>query len=51
MRLKECATELVSLLEEENLKEVPMLVYANKQDLQFALDADAVMDQLKLSDI
>lgn len=43
MRLKECAEELVSLLREEDLMNVPLLVFANKQDLQFALDADAVM--------
>ena len=51
VRLKECCEELVSLLEEENLQKVPMLVYANKQDLQFALDADQVMEHLKLADI
>jgi small GTP-binding protein len=48
MRLKECADELISLLQEEALKNVPMLVFANKQDLQFALDADQVMETLKL---
>ena len=42
---------MVSLLSEDALKTVPMLVYANKQDLQFALDADAVMEKLKLADI
>ena len=51
MRLKECAEELISLLSEEHLKDVPMLVYANKQDLQFALDADAVMESLELAKI
>jgi len=51
VRLQECADELVSLLSEENLQNVPMLVYANKQDLQFALDADQVMEKLKLADI
>ena len=30
MRLKECADELISLLQEEALKNVPMLVFANK---------------------
>ena len=49
--VQECADELVSLLQEENLQNVPMLVYANKQDLQFALDADQVMEKLKLADI
>ena len=51
VRLKESTDELISLLSEEALKKVPMLVYANKQDLQFALEADAVMENLKLSDI
>jgi GTPase SAR1 family protein len=40
MRLKECSEELQSLLSEENLQKVPLLVFANKQDLQFALDAE-----------
>ena len=30
VRLKECAEELTSLLKEENLAKVPMLVFANK---------------------
>ena len=51
MRLKECAEELVALLQEEDLKNVPLLVFANKQDLQFALEADTVMEHLKLMDI
>ena len=42
VRLKECTDELKSLLVEENLKNVPLLVFANKQDLQFALDAEEV---------
>ena len=33
VRLKECTEELIALLSEESLKNVPMLVYANKQDL------------------
>jgi signal recognition particle receptor subunit beta len=51
MRLKECAEELMSLLAETDLAKVPLLVFANKQDLQFALDADSVMESLKLMDI
>ena len=35
-RLNECVEELNSLLTEENLQKVPLLVYANKQDLEFA---------------
>jgi GTPase SAR1 family protein len=41
-RLAECSEELQSLLAEEALVNVPLLVFANKQDLQFALDAEEV---------
>ena len=51
MRLKECAEELQSLLKEELLANVPVLVFANKQDLQTALDADEIMETLSLGDI
>ena len=42
MRLRECSEELTSLLNEEALKNVPLLVFANKQDLEMALDAPEV---------
>ncbi len=51
VRLKECTEELQSLLAEENLKNVPVLVFANKQDLQFALDAEEIMQTLTLMEI
>lgn len=51
MRLKECTEELKSLLAEEDLKNVPLLVYANKQDIELALDAPEVMDTLELNSI
>lgn len=50
-RLKECVDELASLLDEEGLNKVPLLVYANKQDLQFALEAEEVLTHLKLMEI
>ena len=50
-RLGECVEELQSLLAEEALGKVPLLVYANKQDLQFALEAEEVLEKLKLMDI
>ena len=50
-RLQECVEELTSLLGEEGLAKVPLLVYANKQDLQFALEAEEVLNHLKLMDI
>ena len=33
VRLKECSEELQNLIMEETLKNVPVLVFANKQDL------------------
>ena len=45
-RLNECVEELQSLLGEESLNKVPLLVYANKQDLQFALEAEEILDKL-----
>lgn len=42
IRLKECSEELVMLLQEDDLKAVPLLVYANKQDLEMAVDASEV---------
>ncbi len=51
VRLKECTEELTSLLAEDNLKNVPLLVFANKQDLQFALDAEEILNTLNLMNI
>ena len=42
MRLQECTDELGQLLQEEELLKVPLLVFANKQDLEMALDASEV---------
>jgi GTPase SAR1 family protein len=50
-RLTECVEELKSLLAEEALCKVPLLVYANKQDLQFALEAEEVLEKLELMNI
>ena len=50
-RINECIEELNALLVEENLAKVPLLVYANKQDLQFALEAEEIMGSLKLAEI
>lgn len=51
IRLKECNEELQSLLNEDDLKGVPLLVYANKQDLDMACEAPEVCEALKLEDI
>jgi ADP-ribosylation factor-like protein 3 len=41
-RLEETGNELYSLLEEIKLQNVPLLVFANKQDLVTALPGDEV---------
>ena len=51
IRIGECTEELNSLLAEDLLAKVPLLVYANKQDIQGALEAPEVMEQLKLESI
>jgi len=48
-RTDEAAEELTSLLEEELLAGVPVLVYANKQDLLNAMTAAEVMKELDIS--
>ncbi|CAI2381607.1 unnamed protein product [Moneuplotes crassus] len=50
-RLGECLEELTTLLGEDDLKDVPLLVFANKQDLDLALEAEEVMEHTKLNDI
>ena len=50
-RLSECKETLIELLGEEALKNVPLLVFANKQDLQFALDAEEVLGTMNLAEI
>ena len=42
---------LVSLMEEEKLAKLPLLAFANKQDLDLALEAGEVMEALKLEGI
>ena len=50
-RIDECLENLMTLLDEEDLKDVPLLVFANKQDLDLALDAQEVLEKLKLEDV
>lgn len=47
-RLEEAANELEQLLEEDKLAGVPILVFANKQDLISALKAQEVAEVLQL---
>ena len=50
-RTEEAKAELDSLLKEDDLKAVPLLVFANKQDLTFALSAEEIMEKLTLDKI
>ena len=43
-RMKDAAEELTKLLEETKLEGVPLLIFANKQDLDFAENAHQVID-------
>lgn len=47
-RILESGSELDLILEEEKMNGVPLLVFANKQDLVGALTADEIADQLNL---
>ncbi|CAK9213565.1 unnamed protein product [Sphagnum troendelagicum] len=47
-RIEESGDELSQLLEEEKMINVPILVFANKQDLMHALPADEVAHGLNL---
>ena len=50
-RLSECVDELTQLLAEDDLQKVPLLVFANKQDIESSLQADEVMETLQLGNI
>ncbi|KAG3085750.1 hypothetical protein PI124_g18392 [Phytophthora idaei] len=50
-RLEETGMELVTLLEEEKLSNVPILVFANKQDLLNALPSSEISTALNLATI
>ena len=51
MRVAEVKENLQELLGEELLAGVPLLVFANKQDLEMALEAPEVMSSLELENI
>lgn len=51
MRLSDCRKELEQILMEERLAGASLLVLANKQDLEGALNTDAVIDHLGLNDM
>ncbi|KAM9365563.1 ADP-ribosylation factor 4-like [Pholidichthys leucotaenia] len=50
-RLKEAAEELHMLLEEEELRDVALLVFANKQDLPRAMSVSDITEALSLSGV
>ena len=50
-RLDETGSELNELLEEDKLTGVPLLCFANKQDLLHALSADELAESLNLHSI
>ena len=50
-RLEECAQELTELLAEDKLAGVPLLIYANKQDLLQALSPQEISETMQLENI
>eukprot|EP00158_Paraphelidium_tribonemae_P000855 Partr_v1_DN23552_c0_g1_i4_m14262 putative Adp-ribosylation factor-like len=48
-RMHTCKEELLSMLEEDELKDAALLVYANKQDIAGAMSATEVSDALGLT--
>lgn len=50
-RMQEAQIELKKLLDEEELKDVILLVFANKQDMSLAQSASEVREQLKLNEM
>ena len=50
-RIKEAGQELDILLNEKSLAGVPILVFANKQDLIHAAEPSDIVEQLKLESI
>ena len=50
-RLEECLEELQNLLEEDQLSGIPLLFFANKQDLMTALEPEEIVEELMLDEI
>ena len=51
VRVQEVKENLQELMAEELLSGVPLLVFANKQDLELALDASEVLESLELNEL
>mmetsp|Transcript_22750 Transcript_22750/g.26128 ORF Transcript_22750/g.26128 Transcript_22750/m.26128 type:complete len:102 (+) Transcript_22750:226-531(+) len=47
-RLEECLEELQTILEEDELSGIPLLFFANKQDLITALEPEEIVEELQL---
>jgi|TARA_B110000003_G_scaffold123643_2_gene126031 ADP-ribosylation factor-like protein 2 len=47
-RMRDCARELAGVLGEEKLAGASVLIFANKRDIQGAMDVDAMVDALGL---
>jgi len=50
-RIMETGVELRNLLQEDKLQNVPLLVFANKQDILSALSTDEIISELGLKDL
>uniref|UniRef100_A0A6B2LKH5 ADP-ribosylation factor n=1 Tax=Arcella intermedia TaxID=1963864 RepID=A0A6B2LKH5_9EUKA len=50
-RISEAAKELSILMSEPELSEIPVLIFANKQDLPYAVDIRQLAEQLCLYDV
>jgi len=50
-RLEESGSELNELLQEDKLANIPLLIFANKQDLLQALPANEIAEELSLHNI
>ena len=50
-RIEESGKELRNLLENNLLSGIPLLIYANKQDLNLSLNPEEIMNQLNLENI
>ena len=50
-RIGECNESFQSLLKDDNLKNVPVLAYGNKADLQNCLGPDEIIEKLEMNDI
>ena len=50
-RLEETGNELYSILQQPELSGIPILIYANKQDLNLSLSPDEIIESLNLTRI